>query len=116
MRGLLDFCPKCGTRMRVKRVEGGVKLICPKCGHEEFKKTKVLQAKYEVSPETRREALTVLTGEESEISTLPTTQVECPKCGYGEAYWWIIQTRSADEAPTQFFKCKRCGYVWREYS
>lgn len=112
----MEFCPKCGTRMRAKRVAGGVKLICPKCKYEEFKEAKVLEAKYEATPETHRETLTVLTSEESKISPLPTTRVECPRCGYGEAYWWIIQTRSADEAPTQFFRCKRCGYVWREYS
>lgn len=112
----MRFCPKCGTRMIIKRVKDGMKLICPRCKYEESEKPQVLQAKYELSTETPREALTILTGRESEISTLPSIEVECPKCGHGEAYWWILQTRSADESPTQFFRCKKCGYVWREYA
>jgi len=46
---------------------------------------------------------------------LPTTEKQCKKCGNGKAYWWLIQTRSADEPPTQFFRCVKCKHVWREY-
>ncbi|RLG87398.1 MAG: transcription factor S, partial [Thermoprotei archaeon] len=41
--------------------------------------------------------------------------VRCPRCGYDEVYYWEVQTRAADEPTTRFFKCARCGYVWREY-
>ncbi|MDW0315124.1 MAG: hypothetical protein QN716_07090, partial [Nitrososphaeraceae archaeon] len=30
--------------------------------------------------------------------TLPTTAIDCPKCGNNNAFWWMLQTRSADEA------------------
>ncbi|MFH0949106.1 MAG: transcription factor S [Candidatus Aenigmatarchaeota archaeon] len=46
---------------------------------------------------------------------LPVTEKICPKCGHDEAYFWLIQTRSADEPPTQFFRCTKCKHVWREY-
>ena len=48
---------------------------------------------------------------------LPTMQKSCQKCGNERAYWWLIQTRSADEPPTQFFKCtnEKCNHTWREY-
>ena len=46
---------------------------------------------------------------------LPETDKECPKCKNMRAYWWLIQTRSADEPPTQFFRCTKCRHVWREY-
>ena len=29
--------------------------------------------------------------------------------------YWEIQTRSADESPTRFFKCLSCSKQWREY-
>jgi len=48
------------------------------------------------------------------IDFIPKTY-ECPKCGHNEAYYWFMQTRAADEPPTRFYKCTRCGYVWREY-
>ncbi|MEM3032488.1 MAG: transcription factor S, partial [Nitrososphaerota archaeon] len=50
-------------------------------------------------------------------SPLPTTHdVECPQCGNNEAKWWTVQTRSADEPMTQFFRCTKCGHTWREYA
>ncbi len=38
----------------------------------------------------------------------------CPKCTYHQAYFMEIQTRSADEPATLFFKCVKCGAQWRE--
>ena len=39
----------------------------------------------------------------------------CPKCGHDKATYELKQTRSADEAPTRFFTCKKCKHKWREY-
>ena len=52
---------------------------------------------------------------DKKIETLPKTKEKCPKCSNEEAYWWIVQTRSADEAATRFFKCTKCSHTWREY-
>ncbi|MCW3991867.1 MAG: hypothetical protein NWE79_04105 [Candidatus Bathyarchaeota archaeon] len=27
----------------------------------------------------------------------------------------MVQTRSADESPAQFYRCIECGHTWREY-
>ena len=51
-----------------------------------------------------------------EAEVHPKTKAKCPKCGNNEAYYWIVQTRSADEPPTRFYKCTKCKHVWREYS
>jgi DNA-directed RNA polymerase subunit M/transcription elongation factor TFIIS len=42
-----------------------------------------------------------------------TDKVECPKCGNHEAYWWMVQTDTADEPSTQFFRCTKCNHTWR---
>jgi len=42
--------------------------------------------------------------------------MECPKCGNNQVYVWQVQTRGADESSTQFFRCTKCGYTFREYS
>ena len=42
-----------------------------------------------------------------------TDAVECPKCGNKQAFWWIVQTDSADEPSTQFFRCTKCSHTWR---
>ncbi|MBR9678469.1 MAG: transcription factor S, partial [Nanoarchaeota archaeon] len=57
----------------------------------------------------------ILVVDEDLDKTLPKTKAHCPKCGNGEAYYWLKQTRSPDEPPTTFFKCVKCKKIWREY-
>jgi DNA-directed RNA polymerase subunit M len=46
--------------------------------------------------------------------TDPTTDtVVCSKCENHEAYWWIVQTDTAEEPSTQFFRCTKCKHTWR---
>lgn len=39
--------------------------------------------------------------------------IRCPRCG-GPATWTEKQTRGADEATTQFCRCRRCHHAWRQ--
>ena len=38
----------------------------------------------------------------------------CERCGCKRAYYKEMQTRSADEPMTLFYKCKGCGELWKE--
>ena len=116
-KGLIEFCPKCGTRLVLKR-KGNSKepvLTCPKCGYEKPAETLIPSPRRitEIRPEDH---IIVISEKEQKLKTLPVITIECPKCGNNLAYVWQVQTRSADEASTQFFRCVRCGYTWREYS
>ena len=104
----MQFCPTC--EVRLKKSEANSVLNCPKCGYTENEaKT---QKKIE---ETTKPDLNVL--EESDgKETLPTIQIECEKCGHNQAVWWMLQTRSADEPTTQFYRCAKCSYTWRNYA
>jgi DNA-directed RNA polymerase III subunit RPC11 len=44
------------------------------------------------------------------------TDEQCPKCCHPRAYFMQIQTRSADEPMTTFYKCcnTACGHRWRD--
>lgn len=44
------------------------------------------------------------------------TDERCPKCAHPRAYFMQIQTRSADEPMTTFYKCcnHECGHRWRD--
>ena len=48
---------------------------------------------------------------------LANTSVEarCRKCGNNRAFFTFKQMRSSDEGPTKFFKCTKCGSLWRQY-
>ncbi|HXW03424.1 MAG TPA: transcription factor S [Nitrosarchaeum sp.] len=102
----MKFCPTC--EVRLKKSESGLK--CPKCNYSEgdTSSTKKIEEK-EVSE------FNVL--EESEgKETLPSIKIDCEKCGNNEAVWWMLQTRSADEPTTQFYRCTKCNYTWRNYA
>jgi DNA-directed RNA polymerase subunit M len=111
----LKFCPRCGTRLKLKLVRisqtSTYQLACDNCGYQEQpeKKTTKIEKREAVSIKVLDDSLT-------KLKTMPTTKIECPKCGYEEAQWWIVQTRGGDEPSTQFYRCLRCTHTWRLYS
>lgn len=44
------------------------------------------------------------------------TDADCPACAHNRAYFMQMQTRSADEPMTTFYKCANpvCGHNWRD--
>lgn len=114
----MRFCPKCGTLMRPVRRGGKRILVCPSCGYEETSSNPVgsgysISSKIQHSP---KDKIIIIDSKEAD-ERLPKLkdQVYCPKCGHNEVYYWVMQTRRADEPPTRFYKCVKCGHVWREY-
>ncbi len=111
---MVEFCPKCGSIMIPKNVGGKRVLVCTRCG---FIK-EVSSGGYVFSTRiTHSEKEKIIVLEPGKMPrTLPKIKgVTCPKCGNDEAYYWMIQTRRADEPATTFYKCTKCGHVWREY-
>lgn len=87
-------------------------LVCPKCGKQrQLKKEKIVIS--EALPSPKKEVVIMKKGDEA--IDLPKTRIICPKCENTEAYWWMQQTRSADEPPTLFYRCTKCSYSWRSY-
>ena len=43
------------------------------------------------------------------------TNETSPECGHDKATYKMLQTRSADEAPTRIFTCTNCKHTWRAY-
>lgn len=106
----MEFCPSCGKVLSLVKKSDGVVLKCKKCGYEKPAENIKVQSRY------RRAQKVIEVGEESGEDVLPTvTDIICPNCGNREAYWWTVQTRSADEPMTTFFRCTRCKHTWREY-
>jgi len=110
----MEFCPRCGMRLVPTKKEKRVVLVCRKCKYERAaQKAETSSRKIDHSPE---EQIAVVGAKEQELRTLPTIKMECEKCRNTEAYWWLVQTRGADESPTTFYRCVKCGYTWRDYS
>ncbi len=95
------FCKKCGSLLFP--TEGIMKCSCGYSQEEGKlkemkKKVKEIEVVDKGSTETRAK-----------------TQAECKECNNNEAYTWTLQTRSADEPETIFFKCTKCEHTWRSY-
>jgi DNA-directed RNA polymerase subunit M len=108
----MKFCPKCDSIMLPKKDGDKLILTCSGCGHiirdvesGEYRLVKKVEQKDEKVE---------IVGEEP--STLPTVNIRCESCGNNKAYWWLRQTRGADEPTTRFLRCTKCGHTWREYT
>ncbi len=86
--------------------------VCPKCGAEQ-----PMTEGIKIERETKGDDKIVVIGKkEQNLRTTPQVKAECLKCGNDKAYWWMVQTRGIDESSTQFYRCTKCGYTWRDYS
>jgi transcription factor S len=92
------FCPECKTMM----ISSGGQLKCRKCGYIR---------KIESTDQMKTQKMRT----ENEITTMPTIQIKCPKCGNNLAIWWLRQLRAADESEVRFFRCTECDHTWRQY-
>jgi DNA-directed RNA polymerase subunit M len=112
---MVEFCPRCGSVMVPRVVNGKKVLVCPRCGYVKETNSGSNAIISRRIKHDEREKTFVIDSKDS-LKGLPKTKgVRCPKCGYDEAYYIILQTRSADEPPTRIYICARCGYTWREY-
>jgi DNA-directed RNA polymerase subunit M len=110
----MEFCSKCGVLLIPKKKGSKVALYCRKC--ETFRSGKVKSSEFKIaSTSAKSSEKIIIFDKKSKLEILPKTHVQCPKCEHNEAYWWMQQTRAADEAPTRFYKCCKCENIWREY-
>ena len=118
-RSRIRFCPKCGSVMYPRIKDGKKQLFCPRCGYTIDIEDEALEAykvKRKVEHSPKDKIIVVEADQVPSTAVLLKGQVRCPKCGHDEVYFWMMQTRAADEPPTRFYRCKRCGYTWREYA
>ena len=95
------FCPTCGSLLLVeKENEAGYRFYCRICPYVyNITKKVTMKTTYE-----RKQVDDILGGLE-DIEHAQKTAITCPKCGYDTAIYKEIQTRSADEPATIFYRC-----------
>lgn len=97
--------------MITKEVKSKTILTCRSCGFS-LKNYKPLEIQEKITKKPLESDVVIV---EKNEEALPKTKAVCPQCGNKEAFWWLQQTRSADEAPTLFLRCVKCRHSWREY-
>ena len=110
----MEFCPNCGGMILPQEVgeEDDKKIVlkCSTCGYDS---TEVDKAEYSIEKKVESKETVIMRGDESGLRS--TVREFCPNCGHERASYELLQTRSADEAPTRFFTCEKCGHKWRGY-
>lgn len=107
----MDYCDDCGGLIVPEKKSQQTSFQCRSCGKSYDKHGGELKITEKNEEDKKR-----INVEEEEADNLPTTDdFECGECGNETAYWWMLQTRAADEPETRFFKCTDCGHTIREY-
>ena len=105
------FCPTCASLLLVEKAASAFRFYCRLCPFVYYITTKITS----VTTCERKQVDDILGGVEA-WKDAPQTEALCPKCGFGKAYFFQMQTRSADEPMTIFYKCANsdCGNNWKE--
>lgn len=104
----MEFCPECGSMMLPS--DEGIK--CNTCGFVKDS-SEVDEDEYKIKETVENSETVIMRGDESGMRS--TVREICPECGHDRASYELLQTRSADEAPTRFFTCEKCHHKWRGY-
>eukprot|EP01117_Protostelium_nocturnum_P001432 TRINITY_DN1172_c3_g2_i1.p1 TRINITY_DN1172_c3_g2~~TRINITY_DN1172_c3_g2_i1.p1 ORF type:complete len:109 (+),score=33.30 TRINITY_DN1172_c3_g2_i1:45-371(+) len=108
---MVHFCPTCSNLLMTEHGNTTSRFFCPTCPY-------VFDIHKRISNKVlfeRKKVDDVLGGEET-WANLDQATVNCEKCGNDRAYFFQMQTRSADEPMTIFYKCtnKKCNHQWKE--
>lgn len=102
----MKFCNECGGLLVPEK--GEKYSVCRSCKRKFFIEQDVVIVGKRNDSEKE---IKIFDEEQSDFRT--TNTVACPKCGNHKAEWTIRQMRGGDEAPTEFYRCLSCKWVWR---
>lgn len=127
---MVAFCPFCANLLFVEEnVLGRLQFTCKICPvffpikslltFRNYNKLKVKQVSslngFFLNFLTFKEIDDVLGGEDA-WKNVDSTEARCPECSHDHAYFMQLQTRSADEPMTTFYRCcnPQCNHNWRD--
>lgn len=106
------FCDKCGGMVLPYTLGGAMRFKCSSCNRIIPKQTIKKEQYNFVEKDIITPPTVVIVREDDNVQS--TIREICPECGHDRASYELRQIRSADEAPTRFFTCAKCGHKWRD--
>ncbi|PXF47523.1 DNA-directed RNA polymerase III subunit RPC10 [Gracilariopsis chorda] len=112
------FCPVCGNYLLTNKTPPGSLedptwiLECRTCPYI-HRITSRIERKVTNLPKKQVEDVL---GGEAAWELADSTDIPCPRCSHPKAYYFQMQTRSADEPMTTFYRCANaeCAHQWKE--
>lgn len=113
------FCDECGELLDFELIKDE-NIICQRCGGEIA--LGVIKEHYIETTDTYDQSrlwVNKLKNKEDKLRAqqkVKRTVIsdKCPKCGYGQMYYYTIQIRSADEGSTVFYECVKCHFKYNQ--
>ncbi|VDM44996.1 unnamed protein product [Toxocara canis] len=108
---MLLFCPECGSSLQIEEGQNCLQFSCHNCPYVQ-PITKLIKSR--VYPKLKD--LDEVLGGPGAWENAQITDERCPRCGADRAYFMQLQTRSADEPMTVFYRCanSECAHRWKE--
>jgi DNA-directed RNA polymerase III subunit RPC11 len=108
---MLMFCPNCANILVVEEGRQSYRFACNTCPYVHAIRRKITNRRY-----PRLKEVDDVLGGAAAWENVDSTAEKCPKCEHPRAYFMQIQTRSADEPMTTFYKCcnPQCGQRWKD--
>jgi DNA-directed RNA polymerase subunit M len=106
----MDFCPKCGSILYPKKIEGNKVLWCKKCQYEQVLDEKAVE-NFKVVEKLDHSLDKTLVKDEAYFKSVygdRPSERQCPRCS-SKMIMQVRQTRRADEGPTIFYTCIKCS-------
>lgn len=105
------FCPTCANILGVEEGPKSLRFACSTCPYVHNITKRIGNRIY-----PKLKEVDDVLGGSAAWENVDATECPCPKCDHPKAFFMQIQTRSADEPMTTFYKCcnMACGHRWRE--
>ncbi|CAG0916387.1 unnamed protein product [Notodromas monacha] len=105
------FCPTCANVVTIEKGDGPYRVYCSSCPYVRELRKKISTRVY-----PKLKEVDDVLGGAAAWENVDSTEERCPQCSHDRAFFMQIQTRSADEPMTTFYKCcnHACGHRWRD--
>ena len=109
-----NFCPICGSFLKVVGRRGMPLLSCSKCGYNKpFEQNQAPKQNIRLGHSS--EIAVIDKKEAAALRTFPTVNVQCPACGKKESETWTVTVGGeTTQSAITFFRCTSCGNTRRE--
>ena len=117
----MQFCPICSNSLLFNNSDNGYRFFCSTCEY-------YYAAKHKIKTMMQTKQTDIVLGPDA-WENVDQTSGEiyifnmilknifletCPKCAHPKAYYRQMQTRSADEPSSIFYRCVVCGHQWTQ--
>ncbi|EGD82206.1 RNA polymerase III subunit C11 [Salpingoeca rosetta] len=103
------FCPLCTNQLVLDTsAECGTHFACRTCPYKHEMNMPVVSSRKSRNPKQVEDIIG------SSTEGLSMTDARCPQCDHARAFFFEMQTRSADEPMTVFYCCEECKHKWSE--